>query len=124
MDRAKSMNEVLKREVDAYKEVQQDIQKNHQARQQFTQQQSECEMVMKELELLEEGSDVFKLVGPVLVRQDLMEARSNVAKRLDFINTELKRLDSVLAAYQEKKAKRESEILRLQSELQKMQAAA
>lgn len=34
---------------------------------------------------------VFKLVGPALVRQDLEEARQNVDKRIGYINGELKR---------------------------------
>lgn len=124
MDRAASANEFLKKEVEVYKELQRDIAKNHRARQQFTQQQNECDMVMKELGLLEDGSDVFKLVGPVLVRQDLTEAKSNVSKRLEFIGTELKRLDNTLAAYNEKKSKKEQEIMRLQTDLQKMQGAS
>jgi prefoldin beta subunit len=32
---------------------------------------------------------VFKLVGPVLVKQDQVEAKSNVDKRLEFIGGEM-----------------------------------
>jgi prefoldin beta subunit len=32
---------------------------------------------------------VFKLVGPVLVKQDQAEAKSNVDKRLEFIGAEM-----------------------------------
>ena len=32
---------------------------------------------------------VFKLVGPVLVKQDQAEAKSNVDKRLEFIRGEM-----------------------------------
>jgi prefoldin beta subunit len=32
---------------------------------------------------------VFKLVGPVLLKQDVDEAKANVDKRLEFINNEL-----------------------------------
>jgi prefoldin beta subunit len=31
---------------------------------------------------------VYKLVGPLLVKQDLVEARANVGKRLEFITSE------------------------------------
>ena len=44
---------------------------------------------MKELELLMEDANVFKLIGPVLVKQDLAEARANVRKRIDYISAEL-----------------------------------
>ena len=50
------------------------------ARQQAQQQLSENEMVLKELELLEDEAKVYKLVGPVLMKQDLVEARGNVEK--------------------------------------------
>jgi hypothetical protein len=36
---------------------------------------------------------VYKLIGPALVKQDMIEARSNVTKRLDFIKSELERLE-------------------------------
>lgn len=34
-------------------------------------------------------ADVFKLIGPVLIKQELEEAKQNVAKRIDYINGEL-----------------------------------
>jgi len=46
-------------------------------------------MVKEELELLKEENDVFKLIGPVLVKQDLYEAKQNVDKRIDYIKAEL-----------------------------------
>ena len=42
----------------------------------------------QELQLLEDGANVFKLVGPLMVKQELEEARGNVAKRLEFIAQE------------------------------------
>jgi prefoldin beta subunit len=32
---------------------------------------------------------VFKLIGPVLVKQDLEEAKQNIAKRMAYIRNEL-----------------------------------
>ena len=32
---------------------------------------------------------MFKLVGPVLIKQDQAEAKSNIAKRLEFIRSEM-----------------------------------
>ena len=43
----------------------------------------------QEMTLLEEGARVYKLIGPVLVKQDAEEASQNVAKRLDYIKGEL-----------------------------------
>lgn len=42
----------------------------------------------QELEKLDEDANVFKLIGPVLIKQDLVEAKSNVGKRLEFIQNE------------------------------------
>ncbi|CAK9876680.1 unnamed protein product [Sphagnum jensenii] len=69
--------------------IQKDIGKNHQVRRQYTIQHGENEMVQKELELLEEDANVFKLIGPVLVKQDLAEAKANVNKRIEYILAEL-----------------------------------
>ena len=47
----------------------------------------------QEFTLLEDDANVFKLVGPVLVKQDLQEARANVEKRMEYIKEELVRVD-------------------------------
>lgn len=43
----------------------------------------------QELELVEADAEVYKMIGPALVKQDKSEALVNVNKRIDFINTEL-----------------------------------
>lgn len=45
--------------------------------------------VCQELDLIDEENVVYKLIGPVLIRQDLEEARQNVAKRVDYIQQEM-----------------------------------
>ena len=45
--------------------------------------------IPQELDLLDADGNVFKLIGPVLVKQDLEDAKSNVEKRLEFIKKEL-----------------------------------
>lgn len=54
------------------------------------------------MNILDEDANVYKLVGPVLVKQDPVEAKANVSKRLDFINGELSRLDTQLPLLQDK----------------------
>lgn len=39
--------------------------------------------------MLNEGANVYKLIGPVLVKQDLAEANANVRKRIDYMTAEL-----------------------------------
>ena len=38
---------------------------------------------------MEDDANVFKLIGPVLVKQEKNESQSNVNKRVEFINSEL-----------------------------------
>ncbi len=58
------------------------------SRQQLDSQLTENNGVKEELNLLESDANVFKLIGPVLVKQDLEEARQNVSKRIDYITGE------------------------------------
>ena len=54
----------------------------------MTEKKSENEMVMQELNLVEKDADsvtVYKLIGPVLAKQEYSEAKNNVKTRLDFI---------------------------------------
>lgn len=46
-------------------------------------------MSLQELDLLDSSNTIYKLVGPVLVKQDLDEAKATVGKRLDYINGEM-----------------------------------
>lgn len=59
------------------------------AKSQYLTQLSENEMVLKELELLTNESEVYKLIGPILIKQEPSEAKSNVSKRIEFIQNEM-----------------------------------
>ncbi|KAL3685357.1 hypothetical protein R1sor_003379 [Riccia sorocarpa] len=108
----------LETQVNALQKFQKDIAKNHQVRRQYTIQHGENEMVQKELELLNDDANVFKLIGPVLVKQDLVEAKTNVNKRISYITAELKRLDATLKTLEESQAAKRDEVLRLQQRIQ------
>eukprot|EP00887_Chlorella_sp_A99_P004587 scaffold4.g4587.t1 len=122
--KAQALQAELQKEVDVYRELQSDVQKNMRDRQQALQQQGENEMVLEELKLLDDDAAVYKLIGPVLVKQDSVEAKSNVGKRLDFIGAELKRLDTTLAGLEERQAKKQAAIMRVQQELQALRSSA
>lgn len=49
---------------------------------------NENEMVKRELDLITDNSKVYKLIGSILVPQEIEEARTNVAKRLEYITGE------------------------------------
>ncbi|KAL4423648.1 hypothetical protein ABPG75_000949 [Micractinium tetrahymenae] len=124
MEVIQSIQKQLQQEVDAFRQIQLDVQQNHRLRQQSLQQQHENEMVLQELKLLSEGASVYKMIGPALVKQDTLEAQSNVNKRLEFIAGELKRLDSQLQQLEEKQRKKQEQLAKLQTELQRVQQQA
>lgn len=113
----KDLHRQLEAEVNSLRSLQKDVTKNHQMRRQYTVQHNENELVQKELELLEEDAAVFKLVGPVLVRQDLVEAKANVSKRITYITEELKRLNLTLQTLEHKEASKRDDIVKLQQKI-------
>ena len=52
-------------------------------------QQHENEMVQQEFTHLRPNDNVYKLVGPVLIKQDIDEAKANVQNRLKFFKAEM-----------------------------------
>ncbi len=46
-------------------------------------------MVKNELIFMEEGDIVYKLVGPILVKQEHDEAKDDVFRRIEFIAKEM-----------------------------------
>ena len=46
-------------------------------------------MVKSEFDFIESSDTVYKLIGPILVKQETSEAKLNIEKRLEFINKEM-----------------------------------
>lgn len=59
------------------------------SRQKLEAQKTENTGVKGEFEKLKEGEDIYKLVGPVLLKQDKVEAEATVTGRLEFIGKEM-----------------------------------
>ncbi|KAL1291157.1 hypothetical protein HN51_059705 [Arachis hypogaea] len=113
----------LENKTNDLSKLQKDIAKNHQVRKKYTVQLGENELVLKELDLLNENANVYKLIGPVLVKQDLAEANSNVRKRIEYITAELKRLDATVQDLEEKQNSKKDAILKLQQRIQSLQTS-
>ena len=75
---------------------------------------SENQAVAAEFKLLEDDANIYKLIGPILVKQDKDEAVMNVDKRLDFIGSEIKRIEGQLNECQEKSDRKKMEVRMLQ----------
>lgn len=59
----------------------------------FENKKNENSMVKSELGLLENDDVVYKLIGPILVKQEINEAKLQVDHRLEMINKEINKLD-------------------------------
>ncbi|XP_039304686.1 prefoldin subunit 6 [Solenopsis invicta] len=92
------MMEEIQIEIDKLRRIENEYSKTlSQLRQKLDGQLHENTMVKKEFDILKEENDVFKRIGPVLVKQDLCEAKQNVDKRMDYIKSELKWVDDKIS---------------------------
>lgn len=82
-----AMAEEVNQLLEQYKGLSAQLQALYMKSQQFVQQQSENNLVKVELDLLEGSAPVFKQVGPVLIRQNLDDAKE--VRILLFIVVEL-----------------------------------
>lgn len=70
-------------------------------------------MVLQEFNLMEKDASVYKMVGPILAKQDLNEAKSNVEKRIEFIGKEIERMDKLETDFQAKTDEKRKNIMKL-----------
>ncbi|KAK6738095.1 hypothetical protein RB195_020290 [Necator americanus] len=100
-----------------YKEIENDREKYINSRQQLESQLTENTLVKSEFEYLDEDAKVYKLIGACLVRQDILEAKANVEKRLEYITAEIKRVDDNLSDFKEKIETQKTKLLEIQQKL-------
>ncbi|XP_056396388.1 prefoldin subunit 6 [Hyla sarda] len=118
---AAQLQEKLQAEVTKYQQVQKDISSGMSARQKLEAQLTENNIVKEELALLDDSNTVYKLMGPVLVKQDLEEAKSTVEKRLQYINGEIKRYETLLKDLEQRSDQQRASLAKLQQEYQRAQ---
>merc|ERR1711988_1088756 len=90
----------LETELNTYRAIQKEIGKTQNQISTAQTQILENEMVLKELDILEDEDSVFKLIGPVLVKQELMEVKNNVTKRVEFIKNDIGRLEGTVKKFE------------------------
>ncbi|KAF8213165.1 Prefoldin beta-like protein [Mycena galopus ATCC 62051] len=101
-----------------YQKLQADLSNAVEARQRLDAQLSENDLVKKEFAQLAPDNIIYKQIGPVLVKQDQAEAKSNVETRLEFIKGEIKRVETQLQDIQSKSDNKKSELVEIQAALQ------
>nr|CAG4649038.1 EOG090X0MQF [Polyphemus pediculus] len=118
---AEALQKKMQQEVEKYKALQKEYQTVISTRQQLDSQLTENNGVKVEMAVLEGEANVFKLIGPALIKQDLHEAKQNVNKRIDYITAELKRLDKTIEDLDKKQDDQREVLGKLQQQLQQAQ---
>ncbi|XP_031443024.1 prefoldin subunit 6 [Clupea harengus] len=118
---AEAIQKKLQSELEKYQGIQKDVSKSMSARQKLEAQLTENNIVKEELGLLDAQNIVYKLIGPVLVKQDLDEAKATVAKRLEYINGEIQRYETLLKDMERKSEQHREVLTSLQQEYQRAQ---
>ncbi|KAK0724565.1 Prefoldin [Lasiosphaeris hirsuta] len=112
---------------DEYTKLQKDLQGVVQSRQQLEAQKQEnlgvqtvCYLSGAHVEFakLKDDETIYKLIGPVLLKQDRMDAESTVNGRLEFIDKEISRLETGIKEIQAKAERKKGEIIQVQTAAQ------
>merc|ERR1712050_620339 len=100
------------------------VQKSYESRMGLVAQQQETDLVKDEFDNLEEDAVVYKLVGPVMVKQNVDDAKANVEKRLDYIKGELERSDKIIETQEKEMNEKQQELMKIQQAAQEQAASA
>lgn len=96
-----------------------EYQKVFKAKQSLIEKKSENEMVLQEFNIMSGEAAVYKLVGPILAKQDTVEAKGNVEKRIEFIAKEIERMDKLEQDFQGKVEEKRASIMKLQEDMRR-----
>ncbi|KAH0365520.1 prefoldin subunit 6, partial [Aureobasidium melanogenum] len=103
---------------DEYTTLQNELQTTVAARQKLESQQQENKGVKSEFANLDDDANIYKLVGPILLKQDVSEAKSTVDGRLEFIEKEINRIEKQISDIQAKSEEKKMAVFQLQTEIQ------
>lgn len=113
----------FERQKTAYNSMQEDVARLVEASQKQQSLMNETTMCKEEVARLDESSTIYKLTGPILVKQDLESTRSNVEKRLEFITTQFKAVEDKLSAKHKEVEAARNDLYKLQATIQAREAA-
>ena len=117
---AEEIQKKFEKELELYNSVRKELKKAVSLKQQLDGQLNENMAVKEELLLLKKDSEVYKLIGPVLVKQELEDAKQNVIKRMEYINKEIKRTDDHISALVNKHEALQGSMNKLKNDLGKL----
>ncbi|KAF2629912.1 Prefoldin beta-like protein [Macroventuria anomochaeta] len=108
---------------ESYQSLQAELETAVEARQKLESQQQENTTVKKEFDILDDDANIYKQIGPVLLKQDKTEALMSVNGRLEFIEKEIRRFETQIKGIQDKSEKVKVEIIQIQNAAQQQQQA-
>ena len=111
-------------EVAKFRQVQEDLNKVRNDLQIVLGQLAENEMVQQELNLLDGNANIYKMVGPVLIKNSHEDAKDTVKKRLEFITSEKDRLETRAKDLEQKGMGISQKVQQMQMALQQATVAA
>jgi len=101
-----------------YQKLQNDLNDNIQRLQKLESQRQENKSVKLEIDKLPEDANVYKLVGPVLLKQDKFDVDTTVDGRIQFIEGQIQDVERFISEAKEKTEKKRMEIFQLQSQVE------
>lgn len=114
----------FQRELDAFKQCQKEMNQLATMRQQLDGQLNENSIVKEELSLLKPSGEVYKMVGPILLRQDNTEAMENIDKRIGYIKNEVEKMDEKVRSLESKQDGYRDKLTKIQQEFQTRRASS
>ena len=109
----------MDRELSEIKKIQVEMQKLMQAKQSLSEKKHENELVQSEFKLMGDEAVVYKLVGPILAKQDVEEAKGNVEKRLEFLEKEIARTSTLMKDFEKKMEEKRASVMKIQENFKK-----
>lgn len=80
-------------------------------------QYQENKIVLNEFDNLNEDSKIYKLTGPILMPQEYDEAKLNVTKRIEFIEGEIKRVETKIGDEEKKIEATREKLIAIRSQM-------
>ncbi|ALC44643.1 CG7770 [Drosophila busckii] len=115
---AAALYKKMQTEVEAYQGLQKSCVKVVKQRAMLESQLNENKCVLDELNLLGADNKVYKLFGPVLVKQELEDSRQNVGKRIEYISKELNSSNNTLESMEKDMHKHREAVSKYQQQWQ------
>ncbi|KAL8828377.1 MAG: hypothetical protein Q9170_006628 [Blastenia crenularia] len=95
---------------DEYQTLQTDLESQISSLRRLESQHQENTSVRNEFSTLTPESNIYKLVGPVLLKQEKAEAETAVQGRLEFIGKEMKRVEKLISDLQSQSEGKKMEV--------------